>query len=87
MGETILQNKISSTLPRSACHDSLRLVTGHEYPQQHCYRTGVKDLPMCRLRGSAEEMDPDSTQRCLSVTDDMNNVKNQDKLRNVSKLC
>jgi len=42
---------------------------------------------MCPLRGSAEEMDPDRTQSCQSVTDDMNKAKNRDKLWNVSKLC
>ena len=87
VGQIILQNKISSTLPRDAFDDSFRLVTGHEYPQPHPYRTGLKDLPMCPLRGSAEEMDPDRTQSCQSVTDDMNKAKNRDKLWNVSKLC
>ena len=87
VGETILQNKISSTLPRSAFDKSFCLVTGHEYPQRHPNGTGVKDLPMCPLCGSAEEMGPDRTQSCQSVTDDMNNAKKRDKLRNVSKLC
>jgi len=63
VGETILQNKISSTLHRSAFNASFRLVTGHKYLQRHLNRTGVKDLSMCPLCGNAEEMDPDRAQR------------------------
>ena len=74
LGEIILQNKISSTLPRNAFDDSVRLVTGSEHPQRHPNSSGIKNLPICPLCDSDEEMDPDRTQRCQSVKDDMNNV-------------
>ena len=71
---------------QSAFSASLRLVTGHEYLKRHLNRTGVKDFPMCPLCSNAEEMDPDHTQRCQIVTDDMDDPKNRDKWCNVSKL-
>jgi hypothetical protein len=82
--ETVLENKIPSTLTRSVFAANFRLITGHYYLQRQLNRIRIKDSPKCPLYDDAEGLD--HTQKCQSLTDSMDSANNRDKWWNLSKL-
>lgn len=74
--ETIVENKLSSVLPRSVFVADFRLITGHEYLQRHLDRIGFKDSPKRLLCGDSEEIDRDQFQKYQSVADATDNINN-----------
>jgi len=81
--ETILKNRIPSTPPRSVFAANFRLITGHDYIQQHLNRIGIKYSLMYPLCSDTEKVDIGHIQKCQSLTDNMDNANNQDKWRNL----
>jgi len=55
--ETILKNRIPSTLLRSVFTTNFHFITGHDYIQQHLNRIGIKDFLMCPLCRDTEKVD------------------------------
>jgi hypothetical protein len=74
--ETILENKLSSVLPRSVFVADFRLFAGHDYLQRHLDRIGFKDSPKHLLCGDSEEIGRDQFQRYQSVADATDSINN-----------
>ena len=74
--KTILGNKMSSIIPRSVVVVKFHLITRRDYLQGNLNRAGLKDWPLCPLRGDSEEMLIDHTQKCQSLTDETDNANN-----------
>lgn len=62
--ETVLKNKIPSTLSRRVFAANFHLITGHDYIQWHQNMIGIKDSLMCPLCSDTEKVDFGHIQTC-----------------------
>jgi len=83
--ETVLENKLPSTLPRSVFIANFRLITELYYLQHHLYRLGLSGSPMWPLCATPNKC-PLTASKEVNLTDVMDSVNDQNKLRKLSKL-
>jgi hypothetical protein len=68
--ETVMENRLASTLPKSVLIAKICLITRHDYPN----KIGSKDSLMCALCGDTKDIDLGHIQRCQNLTDAMDDV-------------
>jgi len=83
--ETILENKLPSTLPRSVFITNFRLINELYYLQHHLYRVILIDSPMWHLCATPNKC-PLTASKEVILTNVMDSVNDRDTLRKLSKL-
>jgi hypothetical protein len=83
--ETILENKIPSTLHRNVFNANFRLITELYYLRHRLYGVGLSDSPMCPPCATSKKW-PLTASKDVSLIGVMESVNDRDKLRKLSKL-